>query len=416
MKIETLIKQRQKIINTLEVGSMAILFAGDLVKRSADSTYPFVVNRNFYYLTHCDEDSLICIFLHTGAGKKEVLFIKDFNSLEEKWVGHSLPKEEAAALSGIINIHPLSQFESFLVRTLTNSDIKTVYIDSERINLKHRSNEAENFAKMIQEKYPTLALINLNPSINALRRIKDKDEIEHIREAIGTTHRALNRVIKEMRVGRTEYQVAADFSYQLGLENRVHSFDTIAASGKDATILHYVTNQKVLKDGDLVLLDCGAACNNYSADITRTYPINGKFSPRQKELYTIVLKAQEAVIDAIKPGVSFQFLNEIVKEIYRQECVKAKVILSPDQIDEVYYHGVSHSLGLDTHDVGSIEGTLLEAGMVITVEPGLYSQLDGIGIRIEDDVLVTSTGCENLSRDIPKSIEAIESLFSLSKG
>lgn len=413
MKPENLIKRRHHVLNEMQVGSLAVLFAGEKVKCSADSTYPFVVNRNFYYLTGLDEDNLICVLLSTPLGKKEVLFIKDYNAHEEKWVGRSIKKQEAIDISGITNIHPLSQFEAFLTRTLNVNEIKTLYVDSERGNLKHRTNEAEAFSKMLKDKYPALNLGNLNPVINRMRRIKEPEEIEAIRAAIDTTHRGLLRVMENLEPGRKEYQSAADFAYQLGLENSLHAFDTIAASGPDATILHYVTNAKELKDGELLLLDLGAAHQHYCADISRTYPINGKFSPRQKELYQIVLKAQEAVIAAIKPGATMMQLNDIVKETYRIECVRHGVIEKPEQVDEVYYHGVSHYLGLDTHDVGQLEGSVLEPGMVITVEPGLYCANEGIGIRIEDDILVTIDGGENLSIQIPKTIEAIEKQLSL---
>lgn len=412
MKTETLIKRRHLTLQAMHTGSMAVLFAGDKVRSSADANYPFLVNRNFFYLTGLEEDGLILVLMATASGKKEILFIKDFNPFDEKWIGRSLRKEEATRISGIINIHPLSQFEAFLTRNLNTNDIKTLYIDSERLNLKQRNNEAESFSKQMKEKYPGLAFVNLNSTINAQRRIKDGEEIEAIKAAIETTRRGLERVAKELKPGRMEYQVAADFAYQLGLEHSTNSFDTIAVSGADATILHYVDNNKELKNGEMILLDLGATHGNYCADISRTYPINGKFTQRQKELYSIVLKAQEAVIEAIKPGISLMELNEIVKSIYREDCVKAGVIETPEQIDEIYYHGVSHYLGLDTHDVGQLEGTVLQPGMVITVEPGLYCTQEGIGIRIEDDVLVTNDGHENLSVSIPKTIDAIEQLLS----
>ena len=168
-------------------------------------------------------------------------------------------------------------------------------------------------------------------------------------------------------------------------------------------------------DGELLLLDCGATFKHYCGDISRTFPVNGKFTERQKEAYEIVLEAQAEVIRAIKPGVTLIQLNEIVRNVYRDRCVQAKMIDDPEQVDEIYYHSVSHSLGLDTHDVGMFEGAVLEPGMVITVEPGLYLEREGIGIRIEDDVLVTEKGCVNLSESILKTVEEIEAFMNLSK-
>lgn len=415
MKRETIIKRRNELLKENKKGSITVLFSGDLVKRSADSTYPFVVNRNFYYLTNCEEDSLIYVYINTENVSKEILFIKDYNPLEEKWVGKSLTKDEAIHKSGIFIVQPLSQFESIFTRTLARNDVDTIYVDSERDSFKQRLNEAEKFTKKLSDSYPHLKVININQKINLMRTVKSDEEIEEMKNAIEVTREGIEFILKNIKPGRYEYQSAADFEYQCALNNAKLAFDTIVASGKDATILHYVTNQKPLVENDLVLFDLGASVNHYCADISRTFPVSGKFTDRQKTFYTIVLKAQEEVIKAIKPGVTLIQLNEIVRSVYKDECVKANIIESEDQVDQVYYHSVSHSLGLDTHDVGLVEGAVLRPGMVVTVEPGLYSEKESIGIRIEDDVLVTEDGSINLSSSILKSVEEIETYMNLSK-
>lgn len=415
MKRETIIKRRNELLKENKKGSITVLFSGDLVKRSADSTYPFVVNRNFYYLTNCEEDSLIYIYINTENVSKEILFIKDYNPLEEKWVGKSLTKDEAIHKSGIFIVQPLSQFESIFTRTLARNDVDTIYVDSERDSFKQRLNEAEKFTKKLSDSYPHLKVININQKINLMRTVKSDEEIEEMKNAIEVTREGIEFILKNIKPGRYEYQSAADFEYQCALNNAKLAFDTIVASGKDATILHYVTNQKPLVENDLVLFDLGASVNHYCADISRTFPVSGKFTDRQKTFYTIVLKAQEEVIKAIKPGVTLIQLNEIVRSVYKDECVKANIIESEDQVDQVYYHSVSHSLGLDTHDVGLVEGAVLRPGMVVTVEPGLYSEKESIGIRIEDDILVTEDGSINLSSSILKSVEEIETYMNLSK-
>ena len=415
MKREIVINRRQEAFKEHVSGSITVLFAGDLVKRSADSTYPFIVNRNFYYLTQCDEDGLIYVQLRNAVGNKEILFIKDHNPVLEKWVGKSLTKDEAIHKSGVFMIQPLSQFESFFARTLSRNDIQTLYIDSERDQLTHRNSEAETFVHRIQRLYPGLHILNINQKLNKMRTIKSNAEVELIKEAIDVTRLGIEALVSKLQPGRFEYQAVADFKYELILKHCDVSFDTIAASGKDATVLHYVSNHKEMKDGDLLLLDCGAAFKHYCGDISRTFPVNGKFTDRQREAYEIVLEAQNEVIKAIKPGVTLIQLNEIVRNVYKERCVQAKMIEAPEHVDEVYYHSVSHSLGLDTHDVGMFEGAVLEPGMVITVEPGLYLEHEGIGIRIEDDVLVTETGCENLSSSILKTVEEIETFMNLSK-
>ena len=415
MKRETIIKRRNELLKENKKGSITVLFSGDLVKRSADSTYPFVVNRNFYYLTNCEEDSLIYIYINTENVSKEILFIKDYNPLEEKWVGKSLTKDEAIHKSGIFIVQPLSQFESIFTRTLARNDVDTIYVDSERDSFKQRLNEAEKFTKKLSDSYPHLKVININQKINLMRTIKSDEEIEEMKNAVEVTRKGIEFILKNIKPGRYEYQSAADFEYQCALNNATLAFDTIVASGKDATILHYVTNQKPLVENDLVLFDLGASVNHYCADISRTFPVSGKFTDRQKTFYTIVLKAQEEVIKAIKPGVTLIQLNEIVRSVYKDECVKANIIESEDQVDQVYYHSVSHSLGLDTHDVGLVEGATLKPGMVVTVEPGLYSEKESIGIRIEDDILVTENGSLNLSSSILKTVEEIEIYMNLSK-
>lgn len=415
MKRETIIKRRNELLKENKKGSITVLFSGDLVKRSADSTYPFVVNRNFYYLTNCDEDSLIYVYINTENVSKEILFIKDYNPLEEKWVGKSLTKDEAIHKSGIFIVQPLSQFESIFTRTLARNDVDTIYVDSERDSFKQRLNEAEKFTKKLSDSYPHLKVININQKINLMRTIKSDEEIEEMKNAVEVTRKGIEFILKNIKPGRYEYQSAADFEYQCALNKATLAFDTIVASGKDATILHYVTNQKPLVENDLVLFDLGASVNHYCADISRTFPVSGKFTDRQKTFYTIVLKAQEEVIKAIKPGITLIQLNEIVRSVYKDECVKANIIESEDQVDQVYYHSVSHSLGLDTHDVGLVEGAVLKPGMVVTVEPGLYSEKESIGIRIEDDVLVTEDGSINLSSSILKSVEEIETYMNLSK-
>lgn len=407
--------RREAIFNECPLNSVAVFFAGDLIPSSADAHYPFVINKNFFYLTNLEEDGLILLYQNTANGKKETLFIKDDNPLMEKWIGRSIKKEEAIDCSGIINIQKLSEFEAVLNRLFLTNDITNFYIDSERMSLKQPLTKADRFTSELKEAHPDLTITNLNKRINTYRRKKTKLEVDQMVHAMHVTHKGLNHVLKNLKPGKTEYQVAADFAYVVASENCTHAFDTIAASGEDACILHYVKNQKVLQDGDLILLDLGASYQNYASDITRTYPINGKFSERQKTFYNIVLKAQLAVIDAIQPGVSFQFLNQIVKETYKIECLKAKIIEKEEDVDQVYYHGVSHSLGLDTHDVGTLEGSKLVEGMVITVEPGLYSAIEGIGIRIEDDVLVTKDGCTVLSSFIEKTVEDIEKLMNSSK-
>jgi Xaa-Pro aminopeptidase len=404
--------RREHVFATMDQQSCAVFFAGDLVKRSSDATYPFSVNRNFFYLTGLDEDGLVLLMVKTSQGTKEILYIKEVNEAYEKWIGRSLRKEDAEKTCGIELIQTIPQFEQTFSRGIYFNTLNTVYIDAERYDVKARPFEGESFAKRVKELYPGLKMVNLNTTINGLRSLKSHEEVEQLKKAIDITKLGIEAILKNLKPGMKEYEAVAYFKLELAHHDACESFDTIAASGPEATILHYVKNDRTIQDGELVLFDLGADYGYYCADISRTFPANGKFTPRQKELYNIVLLAQKRVIEAIKPGVTLQTLNEIVKDTYRVEAVKAKVIDKPEQIDEIYYHGVSHLLGLDTHDVGQVEAMVLKPGHVITVEPGLYSAKEGVGIRIEDNVRVTEQGHEILSPDILKEVEDIEAFMS----
>jgi Xaa-Pro aminopeptidase len=412
MELNIYATRREQVFATMDEQSCAVFFAGDTVKRSADATYPFSVNRNFFYLTGLDEEGLILLMVKTSQGTKEVLYIKERNEVIEKWVGRSIRIDEASETSGVKAVQTIPQFEQTFSRGIYFNTLHTVYIDAERYDVKARPFEGESFAKRVKELYPGLTVVNLNQTINGLRSLKSHTEVEHLKQAIEITRLGIEAILKNLRPGMKEYEAAAYFKFELARNNACESFETITASGPEATILHYIRNDRTIQDGELVLFDLGADYGHYCADISRTFPVNGKFTHRQKELYNIVLLAQKRVIDAIKPGITLQSLNEIVKETYRVEAVKYNVIDTPEQIDEIYYHGVSHLLGLDTHDVGQVESMVLKPGHVITVEPGLYSAKEGVGIRIEDNVRVTEQGYEILSPNILKEVDEIEAFMS----
>jgi len=244
-----------------------------------------------------------------------------------------------------------------------------------------------------------------------MRTVKDEAEIECIRRAIDITREGVIAMMQHARPGMREYELEAHFDFALRSRGvREHAFPPIVAGGERACVLHYVDNDQVIEDGQLVLCDLGAQYGCYSADITRTFPISGRFTARQREIYNIVLAAMEATIEAIRPGVTTGELNDVTRSVLAQELKRIGLIQDDSEVARYYYHGVSHRLGLDTHDVGSPKWPL-EAGDVITVEPGLYIAEEGIGIRIEDDVLVTEDGAVNLSLSIPKDPDEIERIM-----
>ena len=302
----------------------------------------------------------------------------------------------------------MGQFEEAFASSLDRVKIENLYLDLERKEFHISMTTAQMFAKGVIEKYPYLSIKNIYHEISNLRMIKSGEEIELIREAIDITDKGIRTLMKNANSGMREYELEAYFDFTLKSSGVTdYAFRTIAASGKNATILHYDQNNSELEDGKLILFDLGAQYKYYNADISRTFPVNGKFTERQKQVYNVVLRAQEAVTAIARPGILFSVLNETAKNILTTGCIEIGLIKEASELSKYYFHGVSHYLGLDTHDVGSRD-VELRPGMVCTNEPGLYIEEENIGIRIEDDILITEDGCENLSKKIIKTVEEIE--------
>lgn len=399
--------RREKLYEKMDDNTLLVVFAGDPIKRSADSHYVFEVNKNFYYLTGIDEQNAIFVCLKQNQQVKEMLFIRDINPLMEKWNGKYITKEEATQISGLKTVYDLSSFQSFFERLITRNQLTKIYFDSERIRNEDISSSGELFANDVSKKW-LLAVENIYYEIAALRTIKDENEIDEIRKAIDLTNQAFLHMLKNTKPLKKEYELQAEFEYVLKKNNARPAFDMIVASSERACVLHYITNQEAIEEDSLVLTDMGACLNNYNSDITRTFPSNGRFTSRQKELMMVVLEAMELVFDACKPNVTLSQLNQIVIKHYQKRLMDLNIITKHEEVSEYYYHGVSHFLGLDVHDVGQMENMPLQPGHVITVEPGLYIKNEKIGIRIEDDVLITKTGYENLSKHIIKTVDDIE--------
>lgn len=406
---------RKRLAEQLPEQSVTVLFAGQAPQKSADELYPFTPNRNFYYLTGIEQQNVILVLKKTGSSVEETLFIEKADPVMAKWVGEVLTKEEAKSISGIQTIADLDTFDNAISRTFFPDEPQHVYVDLERRQWADVETKASRFAKHIKENYPHLTIGNVYPLLCELRVFKTEEEIQKIKEAINITKEGIYNVLKNARPGMMEYEVEAHFNFVLKSSGvKDFAFHTILASGKNATVLHYEDNDSKINEGDLILLDLGAQKDYYNADISFTFPADGTFTERQKQIYNIVLKALKETTEIIKPGLKFAELNEHTKKVLAEECQNIGLIKEASEISNYYYHGVSHFLGLDTHDVGSYKDRVLEPGMVITIEPGLYIAEESIGIRIEDDILVTEDGYENLSKDIIRSVEDIESLMSAS--
>lgn len=391
--------------------STAVFFSGKAPRQSGDQEYEFSVDRNFFYLTGIDKENMILIINKIAGKATEQLFIPPVNEMFEKWFGILLKKEEAIEISGVNSIQNVDEFQVQFAKRLCSSDRPdNVYIVSNVTDIDEPYDNYRKLAHTIRNQFPAINILNSQDIVTNLRSSKQEEEVEEIKTAISYTKDALEFVMKNLKPGKFEYQVRADFEYQLMLRGSKTSFKTIGASGKNAVILHYIDLLNKIEDGNLILLDLGALSNNYASDITRTYPANGKFSQRQKDIYNIVLEAQDVTMDAMHVGASETAVNDAVKAHFAKGLKTLKLIKDDSEVEKYYYHGIGHPLGLDVHDLRRRDKTMQENN-VYTVEPGLYIKEEGIGIRIEDDVWVTKNGNINLSKDIIKTINDIENFM-----
>ncbi len=409
------INNRNKLFKEMKDNSIAILFSGKAPKKLGDENYQFTPLRNFYYMTGLDRQNMILMLYKKGEVRETFIFIERYDEIKAKWVGAVMLPNEVTEVSGIENTAYLDEFNENLATYMFNKRIENVYMDFENRDF-NNIGDAFSLSSKIRNNYPYINFINAHNIIAEFRMLKEPCEIEKIKKAINITKKGIYSMMSNSKAGMMEYEIEAYFDFELKKNGvKDFAFKSIAASGKNGTTLHYSDNNCKTKDNDLILFDVGAQWEYYNGDITRTFPVNGKFTERQKQIYNIVLEGQQKVIKAIKPNLEFKRLNEILREHYAVELKKIGLISSDEEVSKYYYHGVSHMLGLETHDVGRHNEGLLQEGMVFTVEPGLYIAEEKIGIRIEDNVVVTKDGCEVLSKDIIRTVDEIENFMAGNK-
>ncbi len=407
---------RKRFAEKLPDNSITVLFSGEKQRWTADQHYNFQVNKNFYYLTGIAKPNLILMFVKRDNNVTQTLFLERNTDLIIKWEGARIEAEEAKEISGIENTAFVDEFETIFNRLNHGHMFTYLCADLERRGFNDVGSLGARFIEKASKSYPQLDVENIYPMIADLRVYKQDFEIEAILKANEVTKQGLENVMRNLKAGIYEYEAEAHFDFiwkAQGLSG--NSFHTIAASGKNATVLHYEDNNSLIQDGDLILFDLGVNYNEYASDISRTYPANGKFTERQKQLYQIVLDVQNATIEYLKPGITFADFHMFAKKELAKRCIKIGLINEEAEISKYYYHGIGHYIGLDVHDVGTHGDKMsrkIEPGMVLTVEPGLYIAEEGIGIRIEDDILITENGRKNLSEGIIKSVEEIETFMA----
>ncbi len=409
--------RRQKLMEGKQGPCMVCIFSGSAPMRSLDEAYPFCVDRNFFYLTGIERENMILVLKKNYQGVySEALYIEPYDEVMAKWVGARMRAPEATGISGIQQVFDLGSFDDHLNSLIERSrglGKLQVYLDLWRYVKDQPDTPAHTLAAKLQSRYPAVAIEEIYGDMAAMRSVKDAQEIAKMRQAQEYTQVAIEAMMRHARPGMNESEMEGAFDFALFQQcAREHAFPSIVAGGVRATILHYRENNLPVQDGELVLIDLGAASGNYCADISRTFPVNGKFTDRQKELYNTVLEAQRLVIENARPGLTLGDLNNLVVKFYEGKLEALGLAKEGKTVRDYYFHSVSHQLGLDTHDICTDRERTLAPGMVITVEPGLYVEDEAIGIRIENDILITENGCEDLSANIPVTVEQIEAIMA----
>ncbi|MDD3283341.1 MAG: Xaa-Pro aminopeptidase [Candidatus Cloacimonetes bacterium] len=404
MKPEIVSPRREKLLSSLNDQDAVILFAALETKLEK-----FKQENNFLYLTGLSIPNAIYLGYKSSKGNMEYLFIQRSDPEREVWEGKKLSIEEAKEQSGISRVLYLDEFDNML--TAYAPAINRIFT-----NIGHQALDAPLSYAMfrlqpVRERYPQIAILCITQIITPLRKIKSEWEIMQLQKAIDVTGKGIMDIWENAKPGMMEYELEAMLFYRIQRSGLKHwGFAPIIATGINAATLHYEKNECQIASNDLVLMDVGASNMNYSADISRTFPISGTFSRRQADVYNAVLRVQKHIIGMIRPGRTLGELQSKTRELIAKELMELGLIEDASQLMKYYMHGVSHFLGMDTHDVGGRE-SMLEPGNVITVEPGIYIPEESIGVRIEDDVLVTKEGYCVLSQNIPKEISELEDIL-----
>lgn len=417
------IKNRKKLADKLPAKSVVVFHANDIMPTNADGTMRFRQNNDLFYLTGIDQEETILVICpdFPDPNMREILFLRETNEHIAIWEGHKYTKEEALAVSGIQNIQWVANFDQVFNTLMALSQHVLLNTNEHlRADVQVESRDAR-FIKKCKERYPLHHYHRVAPLMHQLRAVKEQEEIDQMQIACDITEKGFRRILSFVKPGVTEYEIEAEFIHEF-IRNRSKGFayEPIIASGANACVLHYIENKEVCREGDLILFDVGAEYGNYNADMSRTIPVNGKFTKRQRQVYDAVLRVQRGAMDILRPGVNIQDYHREVGLMMQSELLGLGLL---DQTDiknqdpkwpafkKYFMHGTSHHLGLDVHDVGTMHDPITP-GMVFTVEPGIYIQEEGMGIRLENNIVILEDGYFDLMRNIPIEAEEIEDLMN----
>lgn len=413
------VKNRKNLKSLLKPNSIVVIHANDIPPTNADGTLPFRQNNDLFYLTGVDQEETVVVLFPEAPieAEREILFVRETSEHLAVWEGEKLTKEQAKEVSGINNVQWVDSFEGFLHRLAplaeniylhTNEHLRAAAIVETR---NHR------FINECQARYPLHNYERASFEIQKLRLIKDIEEVRFLQKAIDITEMGYRRVLKFLKPGVGEWELEAEYIHEfVRNKSRGFSYSPIIGSGKNACVLHYLENEDICQDGDMVLMDVGAEYGNWNADMTRTVPVNGKFTPRQADVYNAVLRVMRGANDILRPGITLVEYQKQVIEIMEGELIGLGLIdaeaaknqsASKELVKKYFMHGTSHHLGLDVHDVGDSR-TEVAVGMVFTIEPGIYIRKENLGVRIENDYVIGEEENIDLFENFPTEVAEIE--------
>lgn len=422
---ELFISNRKRLVKELPKGAIAIFNANDHMPTNADGTMPFRQNNDLFYLTGVNQEESCLVICPDFPDKnlREVLFLREPSELLEKWEGHKLTKKEAKDISGVTTIRWNGDFNKVFHHMMVMGGVSFVYLNT---NEHYRSSVVvetrdARFINWCKSAYPLHHYDRVAPLMAKLRTIKQKREIELMQKACDITEKGFRRVLGFVQPGVMEYDIEAEYVHEF-IRNRSRGFayEPIIASGVNNCVLHYLENSRKCKAGDLILLDVAAEYANYSSDLTRTIPVSGKFTKRQKEVYNAVLRIIRGACKLMGPKINFFAYQKEVEKMMEEELLKLKLISKSETMKanpenpgfrKYFYHGTSHMIGLDVHDVGDMHANMA-VGSAWTVEPGIYIQEEGFGIRLENNVVIQNKGVLDLMKNIPIEADEIEDLMN----
>ena len=410
------VKNRNKLSKLMKNNSISVVFSAQEMYRNGDQDFKYRQNSDFFYLTGIEQEKSVLLIDKTTIKTKEILFILKPDKKTEIWEGKKLRKQEASDISGIKKIVWLDKFDSSITNIIENTN--NIYYQKD-----FKDDRIKSLKKLASKHKKIIKYLDIVKEITPLRLVKEPEEIELIKKAIEITRKAYIQVLKTTKPNKKEYEVEAEITYNF-IKNGAgdHAYEPIVATGKNACSLHYIKNDDTIKTGDLVLMDFGAEYANYAADLSRTIPANGRFTKRQKQLYNAVLEVQKQAINLYVPGNTINLINEKVVALMEEKMIELGLFTKKDVENQnpekplffkYFMHGTSHFMGLDVHDVGT-KDTPFKENMVLTCEPGIYIEEEGIGIRIENDIIVAKKPID-LMADFPREIEEIEELMKNDK-